>query len=381
MKKSLLMLTVAALALTSFASSRNNMAARSFGQLADGRSTVLYTLRARGGLTLEVSDYGARIVRAYAPDKYGNLADVALGWNTAGDYATNGVYCGATVGRFANRIRDGRFKLDGVEYLLPLNEDGNGRHCNLHSGPEGFEKKIWSARPINEPLTDGIEFTTVSPDGEMGFPGRLTCKVTYRVKFNNVLTIDYEAKTDKPTVVNLSNHAYWNLAGEASGDTLGQLVQISADRYTQTDGGLIPTKDAPVADTGFDLRELCRLGDKLPLLQKDAALKATGFWFDHNFVLNGQPGELHHAVTMKDPASGRVMEIWTTEPCLQVYGTQDYDGTTPAKAGGKTLPKYAAVVFETQHYPDSPNRPDFPSVVLRPGETFKSHTEYRFYGE
>jgi len=355
--------------------------ARSFGKLSDGRETKLYTIRGVGGLTLDVSDYGGRLVRCYAPDKYGNLADVTLGWNTAAEYETLGFSMGTLIGRVGNRIADGKFKLDGKEYVLACNESKGARHCNLHGGPEGWDKKIWAVKPLRRGPVQGLELTYVSPDGEMGFPGTVTCKVSYLVMPNNVWRIEYEATTDKPTVINPTHHSYWNLAGEASGNVLNQELKIFADEYTQTTAGLIPTKNVSVKGTGFDFTELRKIGAKADLMKADAALAAMDNWYDHNFILRGKIGELHPAVTMRDPVSGRKLEIWTTEPAMQMYGAQNMTDATPAKAAGKHLCPFAGVALETQHTPDSPNRPDFPSVVLRPGETFKSVTEYRFTAE
>ena len=351
---------------------------RSFGKLADGREAKVYRLRGIGGLILDVSDYGGRLVRCYAPDRHGNLADVTLGWNTAAEYEKYGFSAGTLIGRYGNRIADGKFTLDGKEYQLPVNENKAARHCNLHGGPEGWDKKIWSVKPLRMGPIQGLELTYVSKDGEMGFPGTVTCKVTYKVMPNNVWTVDYEATTDKPTVLNLTHHSYWNLAGESSGNVLGQELKIFADKYTQTTAGLIPTKDAPVAGTGFDFTEMRAIGAKADLMKADAALAPMDNWYDHNFVLRGENGKLKPAAFMRDPASGRTLEIWTTEPCMQMYGAQNMNDSIPAKAAGKNLCQYAGVALETQHYPDSPNHPEFPSTVLRPGETFKSRTEYRF---
>ena len=355
---------------------------RSFGKLADGTEVKIYRLRGMGGLILDVSDYGGRVVRCYAPDKFGNLADVTLGWNTPGEYEKLGFSMGTLIGRYGNRIADGKFTLDGKEYQLPLNETTNNektqRHCNLHSGPEGWDKKVWKARPLRQGFVQGLELTYVSKDGEMGYPGTVTCKVTYKVLPNNTWTVDYEATTDKTTVINPTHHSYWNLAGEASGNVLKQELQIFADEYTQTTAGLIPTKNAPVKGTGFDFTELRPIGAKADLMKADKSLLPMDNWYDHNFVLRGENGKLKQAVFMRDPVSGRTMEIWTTEPCMQMYGAQNMDDAVPAKTPGKHLCQFAGVALETQHYPDSPNRPDFPSTVLKPGETFKSHTEYRF---
>ncbi len=352
------------------------MRARPFGKLASGAQAKVYRLQGAGGLILDVSDYGGRVVRCYAPDRHGNLADVTLGWNTAAEYEKYGFSAGTLIGRYGNRIADGRFTLDGREYQLPVNEDKAERHCNLHGGPDGWDKKIWEVSPTRSGTS--IELTYVSEDGEMGFPGKVTCKVSYRVLPNNVWRIDYEATTDKPTVLNLTHHSYWNLAGESSGPVLDQELQIFADEYTQTTAGLIPTKNAPVKGTGFDFTEMRPIGAKASLMRADPALAPMGNWYDHNFVLRGPAGKLKIAAKMRDPASGRTLEIWTTEPCMQMYGAQNMSDSVPAKAPGRSLCQFAGVALETQHYPDSPNRPDFPSTVLRPGETFRSRTEYRF---
>ena len=320
--------------------------ARPFGRLADGTEVKLYRLQSPGGLIIDVSDYGGRLVRCYAPDKFGNLADVTLGWNTPGEYEKLGFSMGTLIGRYGNRIAEGKFTLDGKEYQLPINEDkkteATQRHCNLHGGP------------------------------------KVTCRVTYKVYPNNIWSIDYYATTDKPTVLNLTHHSYWNLAGESSGNVLGQELQIFADQYTTTNPGLIPLTNACVKATGFDFTELRPIGAKADLMKADKSLACTDNWYDHNFVLRGENGKLKQAVLMRDPVSGRTMEIWTTEPCMQMYGAQNMTDAVPAKAAGKHLCQFAGVALETQHAPDSPNRPDFPSTVLRPGETFRSRTEYRF---
>ncbi len=355
---------------------------RPFGKLANGKEAKLYRLRGAGGLILDVTDWGGRLVRCYAPDKYGNLADVTLGWNTVEEYEKNGFSMGTLIGRYGNRIKDGKFKLDGVEYTLPINEDKQTeftkRHNCIHGGAGGWDKQVWSARILRMNAVPVLELTYVSKDGEMGFPGTVTCKVTYRVLPNNTWTIDYEATTDKATVLNLTHHTYWNLAGEASGCVLGQELQIFADEYTQTDAGLIPTKNAPVKGTGFDFTQLRAIGAEAEWVKDEKSLAAMGNWYDHNFVLRGENGKLKQACTMRDPASGRRMEIWTTEPCMQMYGAQNMTTALNAKAAGAHLCPRAGVALETQHFPDSPNHPEFPSTVLRPGETFRSHTEYRF---
>ena len=355
---------------------------RTLGKLSDGREAKVWRIQGAGGLTIDVSDYGGRLVRCYAPDRYGNLADVTLGWNTAAEYEKNGFSMGTLIGRFGNRIKDGRFTLDGKEYQLPINEDKAKRHNNIHGGPRGWDSKIWSVRCV--PQTNGdkaLELTCVSKDGEMGFPGTVACKVTYTVTPDNVWRIDYEATTDKPTVLNVTHHSYWNLAGEASGDVLGQELQIFADQYTKTDEGLIPTVNAPVKGTGFDFTSPRAIGAKADWMAACAEIACMDNWYDHNFVLRGKIGELHPAAVMRDPVSGRKLEIFTTEPCMQMYGAQNMNGTLNAKAAGKKYVNCAGVALETQHYPDSPNHPEFPSTVLRPGETFRSTTVYRFSAE
>ena len=361
-----------------------------FGETAKGEKASLYVIEGTGGLKLEVTDFGGRLVRCWAPDRNGKMADVTLGWNTVAEYEKYGFSMGTLIGRFGNRIANGKFALDGKTYQLPINETKPApRHCNLHSGPEGWDLKVWKAETFietpdpNHPSTSvpGVRLTLVSPDGDMGFPGTVTCTVTYRVRPDNVWTIDYEATTDKPTVLNLTHHSYWNLAGEASGNVLDQELQVFADKWTKTDDGLIPVKDEPVKGTGFDFTALRKIGAKADWMAAQPSLKCTDNWYDHNFVLRGKLGELKLAATMRDPKSGRKLEIWTTEPCMQMYGAQNMDGTMPAKAAGKTLPQFAGVALETQHYPDSPNHPEFPTTVLRPGETFRSTTEYRFSAE
>ena len=366
-----------------FMRGRRTIEAKTWGRLADGTEVKIYRLVSPGGLIIDVSDYGGRLVRCYAPDKFGNLADVTLGWNTPGEYETLGFSMGTLIGRYGNRIADGKFTLNGKEYTLPINEDkktaATQRHCNLHGGPEGWDKKVWKAMPMpSRGPVQGIVFSYVSADGELGFPGKVNCRVTYRVLPNNTWSVEYYATTDKPTVLNLTHHSYWNLAGESSGNVLGQELQIFADQYMQTTPGLIPTKSVPVKGTGFDFTELRKIGAKADLMKADKSLACTDNWYDHNFVLRGENGKLKQAVLMRDPVSGRTMEIWTTEPCMQMYGAQNMTDAVPAKAAGKHLCQFAGVALETQHAPDSPNRPDFPSTVLRPGETFRSRTEYRF---
>jgi len=358
--------------------------AKPFGVTAAGERASLYVLRGVGGLTLEVTDFGGRLVRCWAPDKDGKRADVTLGFNTVAEYEKNGFSMGTLIGRFGNRIKDGRFTLDGKAFQLPVNETAPvPRHNSIHGGPVGWDAKVWKAEPFMEQddptkRVSGVVLTLVSPDGDMGFPGTVTAKVTYRVLPNNTWKVDYELTTDKPTVVNPTHHSYWNLAGEASGNVLSQELQVFADLYTKTDDGLIPVANEPVKGTGFDFTELRPIGAKADWMAACAAIKCTDNWYDHNFFLRGKTGEMKPAATMRDPVSGRKLEVWTTEPCMQMYGAQNMTEKLPAKEKGRRLCKFAGLALETQHYPDSPNHPEFPSTVLRPGETFTSVTEYRF---
>lgn len=351
-----------------------------WGITQTGEKAHLFTLEGKDGLKLVVSDFGGRLVKCFAPDRNGKMEDVTPGWDSVQEYETLGFSMGTLIGRFGNRIKDGKFTLDGQEWQLPINETNPvPRHCNLHSGPKGWDSKVWNSEAFLDDDTGatGVRFALVSPDGDMGFPGTVTAKVTYTVLPGNIWRVEYEATTDKPTVLNLTHHSYWNLAGCHSGNVLNQLLKINADRYTQTDAGLIPTKDADVTGTGFDFRELRPIGAKMDWMKAQPELAAMDNWYDHNFVLNGKVGEMKLAAEMEDPASGRVLEIWTTEPCMQMYGAQNMSDELPGK-GGHHLCQYAAVALETQHYPDSPNHPEFPTTVLRPGKTFKSVTEYRF---
>ena len=374
-------LLTASIAASAIAADASIAAKRPFGTLSDGRECHSWRVTGAGGLIADFTDYGGRLVRVYAPDRNGNLADVTIGWNSAGEYEKYGFCAGALIGRFGNRIKDGRFVLDGKTYQLAVNENTKGRHCNLHSGPKGWDAQIWKARPFINGDSAGIEFSYTCEDGEMGFPGKLPAKVTYTLTPENAIRVEYSATTDKTTVFNPTHHPYWNLAGESSGTVLDQELQIFADEYTKTDKGLIPTVNAPVKGTGFDFTALRPIGALADLMKADASLAPMDNWYDHNFVLRKDPRKLRPAAKMRDPKSGRTLEVWTVEPGLQFYGAQNMTTELPAKAAGKTLCQFGGIALETQHFPDSPNRPDFPSTVLRPGEKFYSVTEYRFAAE
>jgi aldose 1-epimerase len=340
-----------------------------FGKLPDGQEATLYTLANPAGLQLKMTDYGAAIVAFEAPDKNGKLANVALGLPSAEAYSKHSCFLGATIGRYGNRIAKGKFTLDGKEYSLPINNDPN----HLHGGPNGFDRQVWKVKELEKPDAVGLQFTYVSKDGEAGYPGTLTVTATYWLTKDNELKIEYAATTDKDTVLNLTNHCYWNLAGAGSGDILKQEMLLNADKYLEVDDTLIPTgKMLDVKNSVMDFTSSKPIGPGV-----DGIKKQGGLGFDHCYVLRSQNGGVALAAKAKDPASGRVMEVWTDQPGIQLYTGNFLDGS-PTSGG---YPQYSAFCLETQHYPDSPNRASFPTTVLKPGQTFKSTTIYKFKTE
>ena len=339
-----------------------------FGKLPDGTAVSLYTLTTAKGMEAKISTRGGVLVSLKTQDRKGAWADVVLGHDSVADYiADKSTYFGSLVGRYANRIGHATFTLNGVAYKLPKNDGAN----SLHGGTQGFDKHIWSAKEV----PDGLELTYVSKDGEEGYPGTLTAVVTYRLSDDNRLQIHYTATTDKPTVVNLTNHSYWNLHGGGEGDILNHLVTLNADRYTPVDAGLIPTGELiPVQGTPFDFRKPTTPGARIG--NADPQLK-LGRGYDHNWVLNRTGKGLELAARIEEPTSGRVMEVYTDQPGIQFYTGNFLDGSVKGK-GGKPANLHAAFCFETQHFPDSPNKPSFPSVVLKPGERYDTTTEFRF---
>lgn len=344
------------------------VSARPFGKIADGAETSLYTLSNSKGMQVTITTYGARVVTLTAPDRNGKMADVTLGFDNLDGYLKDNPYFGSIVGRYGNRIAKGRFKLDGAEYKLAVNNGAN----TLHGGLKGFDKRVWTAKQ------DGpakVEMTYVSADGEEGYPGNMTTVVNYMLTDDNALQIDYSIRTDKATVKNVTNHAYFNLAGEGEGDILGHQVTLYADRFTPVDAGLIPTGELrPVAGTPFDFRESHAIGERIDADDEQIKL---GKGYDHNFVLNGAMGSMHPVAKVLEPKSGRVMEVSSTEPGVQFYTGNFLDGTVIGK-GGKAYKHRYGFCLETQHFPDSPNKPDFPTTTLKPGETYTSRTVYRF---
>jgi aldose 1-epimerase len=337
-----------------------------WGHTAEGVAVPIYTLTS-GRIEVRVTAYGAHLVSVRTPDRTGKMADIVLGYDSLQGYLNDRkTYDGAIVGRYGNRIALGKFTLDGKTYQIPVNNGANA----LHGGPKGFDQYVWQAQEV----PDGVEFTHVSPDGDMGFPGTLTAKVKYTLK-GSTLRIDYSATTDKATVLNLTNHAYYNLHGDDKGNILDQRIEIDADRYTPVDAGLIPTGElAPVAGTPMDFRKPEAIGARINA--DNEQLKLAG-GYDHNWVLNGKIGTLHLAAVVTDPVSGRKLTVETREPGVQFYSGNFLDGTYTGRYGVK-YEKHSGFCLETQHFPDSPNHPDFPSTVLKPGETMHSTTTFTF---
>jgi len=343
---------------------------QAYGKTPDGAAVDLYTLSNANGMQAGILTYGGTVASLTAPDRNGKYADVVLGMDDLAGYMKATAFFGALIGRYGNRIGHAEFKLDGVTYKLPANDNGN----TLHGGPAGFDKKVWSAVPGNSADGQTLELTVVSKDGDAGFPGTLTAKVTYTLTTKNELKIDYTATTDKPTVVNLTNHSYFNLAGQGEGDVLTHEVMINADRFTPVDDKLIPTGELrPVAGTPFDFTKPTAIGARIEA--NDEQLK-FGKGYDHNWVLNKPAEGLTKAAEVHESKTGRVMEVWTTEPALQFYTGNFLDGSLQGK--GKTYNRRGAFCMETQHYPDSPNKPAFPTTELKPGATYKTTTLYRF---
>lgn len=337
-----------------------------FGKLPDGTTVDLYTLTNANGLVAKVMTYGATLTELHAPDKSGAQGDVVLGFDALDPYLKGVPYFGATVGRVANRVAKGKFTLDGKEYTLAVNNGPNA----LHGGLKGFDKQVWKAKPVRRKDGPAVQFTYHSADGEEGYPGNLDVTVVYTLTNQNALRLDYTATTDKDTPVNLTNHSYFNLAGQ--GDILSHTVMLNADKYTPVDDTLIPTGELKeVAGTPMDFRTAHPIGDHLDELTGDPK------GYDHNYVINGGGKSLTLTAKITEPTTGRVMEVYTTEPGVQFYTGNFLDGTLTGK-GGTVYKIHTAFCLEAQHYPDAVNHPNFPSVILKPGQTYKQRTEYRF---
>ena len=353
-----------------------------FGMTHRGEAVSLYTLKNAHGMEAKVLDYGGIILSLRVPDRNGRLDDVVLGFDSLGDYERGSPYFGAIIGRYGNRIARGRFTLDGRTYTLATNNGPN----HLHGGVRGFDKVVWTAAQFERGDSVGLVLNYTSPDGEEGYPGTLRATVTYTLTDKNEFIFDYQATTDRPTPVNLTQHSYFNLAGDGKGDILGHVVTLNADRFTPVDSTLIPTGEVKsVAGTPFDFRTSTAIGARID--RNDEQLR-YGRGYDHNFVLNkggnggrggkgGIEGDLTLAAHVYEPTTGRVMEVSTTEPGLQFYSGNFLDGTLRGKHG-VVYGHRSGFAMETQHFPDSPNKPAFPSTILRPGEEYRSRTIYRF---
>lgn len=336
-----------------------------FGKTQDGKPVELYTLTNKNGLVAKITNYGGILTELHVPDKAGQNGNVVLGFATLDKYVAGHPFFGATTGRVANRIGKARFTLDGKEYKLAANNGPN----TLHGGKVGFDKKLWDAEAIETKNGPSVRLRYVSPDGEEGFPGTLTTTVIYTLTNDDELRIDYKATTNKPTIVNLTNHSYFNLAGDGNGTILDHELMLNADKYTVFDATQIPTGEIKsVEGTPLDFRKPTPIGARIAQVEGG---------YDHNFVLNGKSGAMKLCARVRDPKSGRVMEIRTTEPGVQLYTANGLDGKITG-VSGKAYPKYGAFCLETQHYPDSINHPKFPSVILRPGQTYHTVTVHKF---
>jgi len=351
-------------------SSGHGVVKSSFGS-AEGHAVDIYTLTNAHGIEARVMTYGATLVSLKTPDRAGHVANIILGFDNIDPYLAGVPYFGATVGRYANRIAGGRFVLDGKTYQLPTNDGPN----SLHGGVKGFDKRVWTAETLETPHGEAVRLTYVSADGEEGYPGQLTVHATYRLGDDDTLSIAFEATTTAPTPVNLANHAYFNLSGDPSRPILDHVLTIDADRFTPVDATLIPTGELrAVAGTPFDFRMPHKIGERIAA--KDEQLD-RGHGYDHNWVLHKpHAGAMTRAAVLRDPASGREIELRTTQPGLQFYSGNFLDGKP---AGGGTVFKHrTGLCLETQHFPDSPNHPAFPSTILRPGQTYSETTVLAF---
>jgi len=348
--------------------SNMNIQKQSFGQTSEGTEVQLYTLKNQAGMQVQITDYGATVTSIITPDKNGKAGDVVLGFDSVSSYTSDAFtksnpYFGAIVGRYGNRIAKGKFTLDGKEYTLATNNGPN----HLHGGKKGFDRVVWQAEEV--PGQQALKLTYVSKDGEEGYPGTLTSTVTYTLTDDNQLRIDYEATTDKATPINLTNHSYFNLGAGQAEDALQHILMLNADRYTVVDATLIPTGELrPVKGSVMDFTTPTAIGARLNQVEGG---------YDHNYVLKDSDGSMKLAATVYEPTSGRYMEVTTTEPGIQFYSGNFLDGTLTGK-NNTTYKKHYGFCLETQHFPDSPNQPSFPSTILKPGDTYRSTTAYKF---
>ena len=335
----------------------------------NGKAVELFTLNNTNGTTLQITNYGGRIINLWTPDKNGDFEDIVVGYETLAEYLkSNEIYYGTLIGRYGNRIAKGKFTLNDSVYSLATNNDAN----HLHGGVNGFNNVVWDARKIND---QKLDLTYLSHDGEEGYPGNLNVKVIYTLTDDDELKTEYWATTDKPTPINLTQHSFFNLKGAGNGDVNEHIMQIFADAYTPVDAGLIPTGEiAPVSGTPFDFRTPIAIGARV---NNDSEQLKFGGGYDHNWVLNKAETGLNYAAKVIEPESGRTLEVFTNEPAMQFYGGNFMDGSDSGK-GGKVFDYRGALCLETQHYPDSPNQPSFPSTILNPGEEYYSICIYKF---
>src|SRR5262245_923172 len=343
-----------------------------FGKAEDGQAVDLYVLKNKSGMEVSITNYGGAVVSLKVPDRSGKLADVVLGYDDVQGYVTDKAYFGGIIGRYANRIAHGKFALNGSTYTLPRNDGEN----ELHGGTKGFNKRVWTVKDVSGPAGEALELTYHSKDAEEGYPGNMNVKVVYTLTAKNELKIDYLATTDKDTVVNLTNHSYFNLAGQGNGDILNHRLTIHGQQFSPVDATLIPeAQSRAVRGTPFDFTQPEPIGARIN--QDDQQLK-FGRGYDHNWVLNSNRSHrLSLAAEVYEPASGRILEVWTTEPGLQFYSGNFLDGSVHGKEG-KVYSHRFGFCLETQHFPDSPNHPTFPSTILKPGQRFQSTTVYKF---
>ena len=340
-----------------------------YGTTADGTAVEVFTLTNANGLELRAITYGGIITSLKVPDRTGAMGDIVLGFDSLDGYLKDHPFFGAIIGRYGNRIAKGRFLIDGHDYTLATNNGPN----HLHGGPRGFDKQVWSAEIL--PSRNTVAFRRTSADGEEGYPGNLVVEVVYALTDENQLIVNYRYSTDRATPVNLTQHSYFNLAGEGSGDILGHWLMLNADRYTPVDGTLIPTGElASVEGTPFDFRQPAPIGARID--QPHPQIK-NGQGYDHNWVLNKKGNELSLAARVTEPTSGRTLEIMTTEPGVQFYAGNFLDGKLTGKSG-RPYPRRSGFCLETQHYPDSPNQPNFPSTIARPGQEYRTRTVFAF---
>lgn len=339
-----------------------SVAEREFGRTRDGTSAKIFTITNAHGMQVKIAEYGATVTELWVPDRTGKSSNVVLGYERLGDYEAAGFYLGAVLGRVANRISNAKFTLDGKTYTLAPNRAPN----HIHGGVRGFDKRVWTGTPT----TGGVAFAYLSADGEEGYPGTLRVTTTYQLTDANELRIDYVATTDKPTPINLTNHSFFNLAG--AGTILDHVLMLNASRYTPANASLTPTGElASVLGSPLDFTRPRRIGERIE------EMRAVANGYDHNFVLDRSSDAPSLAARVEEPTSGRVLEIWTTEPGIQFFTGNRFDGSFPG-VGGVKYERHAGFALEPQHFPDAINRPEFPPVVLRPGETFRSSTIYRF---